>query len=64
MKLVLIVSFLVTALALNTQALQGKVVRVPDGETITILGGTKRIGLRQDANPIVTCVLLKMNKEE
>ena len=37
MKLVLIVSFLVMSLALNAQTLQGKVVRVYDGNTITIL---------------------------
>ena len=37
MKLVLIVSFLVMSLALNAHTLQGKVVRVSDGDTITIL---------------------------
>ena len=36
MKLALIVSFLATSLALNAQTLQGKVVRVADGDTITI----------------------------
>lgn len=36
MKLALIASFLVTSLALNAQTLQGKVVRVADGDTITI----------------------------
>ena len=37
MKLALIVSFLVMSLALNAQTIQGKVVRVSDGDTITIL---------------------------
>ena len=34
-KTVLIISLLVTSLALNAQTLQGKVVRVADGDTIT-----------------------------
>ena len=42
MKLALIVSFLVTSLALNAQTLQGKVVRVADGDTITILDEVKK----------------------
>ena len=41
MKIALIVSFLVTSLALNAQTLQGKVVRVADGDTITILDGAR-----------------------
>ena len=41
MKIALIVSFLVTSLALNAQTLQGKVVRVADGDTITILDEAK-----------------------
>ncbi len=40
MKLALIVAFLVMSLALNAQTLQGKVVRVADGDTITILDAT------------------------
>lgn len=40
MKLALIVAFLVMSLALNVQTLQGKVVRVADGDTITILDAT------------------------
>lgn len=39
MKIALIVSLLVTSLALNAETLQGKVVRVADGDTITILDG-------------------------
>lgn len=41
MKLAIIVSFLVMSLALNAQTLQGKVVRVADGDTITILDEAK-----------------------
>ena len=37
MKIAIIVSLLVTSLALNAQTLQGKVVRVADGDTITVL---------------------------
>ena len=40
MKVALIVSLLVMSLALNAQTLQGKVVRVADGDTITILDAT------------------------
>lgn len=40
MKLALIVSLLVMSLALNAQTIQGKVVRVYDGDTITILNAT------------------------
>jgi hypothetical protein len=36
MKIALIVSLLVTSLALNAEMLQGKVVRVADGDMITI----------------------------
>ena len=41
MKLALIVSSLVMSLVLNAQTLQGKVVRVADGDTITILEEAK-----------------------
>ena len=40
MKMVIIVSMLVMSFALNAQTLQGKVVRVADGDTITILDST------------------------
>jgi len=40
MKIALIVSLLVTSLALNAETLQGRVVRVADGDTITILDAT------------------------
>ena len=40
MKIALVVSLLATSLALNAQTLQGKVVRVADGDTITILDAT------------------------
>lgn len=38
--MVIIVSMLVMSFALNAQTLQGKVVRVADGDTITILDST------------------------
>ncbi len=41
MKMVIIVSSLVMSLALNAQTIQGKVVRVADGDTITILDEAK-----------------------
>lgn len=41
MRLALIVSMLMTSLALNAQTIQGKVVRVADGDTITILDEAK-----------------------
>ena len=41
MKIALIVSLLVTSLALSAETLQGKVVRVADGDTIAILDGIK-----------------------
>ena len=41
MRLALIVSILVASLALNAQTLQGRVVRVADGDTITILDEAK-----------------------
>lgn len=44
MKLVLIVSLLVMSLALNAQTIQGKVVRVADGDIVS---------LREDPNDIV-----------
>ena len=37
MRFAPIISMLMTSLALNAQTLQGKVVRVADGDTITIL---------------------------
>ena len=37
MRLAPIVSILMTCLTLNAQTIQGKVVRVSDGDTITIL---------------------------
>lgn len=37
MRFTLIVSMLVMSLALNAQTIQGKVVRVANGDTITIL---------------------------
>ena len=40
MKLALIVSLLMTSLALNANTIQGRVVRVADGDTITILDAT------------------------
>ena len=40
MKIALIVSLLVMSIALNAQTLQGRVVRVADGDTITILDST------------------------
>ena len=40
MKIALIVSFLVTSLVLDAQTIQGKVVRVADKDTITILDAT------------------------
>ena len=43
MKIALIVSSLVTSLALNAEMLQGKVVRVADGDTITVLDATTHI---------------------
>ena len=41
MRFALIVSMLVMSLALNAQTIQGKVVRVSDGDTITILDEAK-----------------------
>jgi endonuclease YncB( thermonuclease family) len=40
MRFAPIVSILVMSLALNAQTIQGKVVRVSDGDTITILDAT------------------------
>ena len=42
MKIALIVLLLVTSLALNAQTLQGEVVRVADGDTITVLDEAKK----------------------
>ena len=39
MRLALLVSMLVACLALNAETIQGKVVRVSDGDTITVLSG-------------------------
>ena len=39
MKIALIVSLLVMSIALNAQTLQGRVVRVADGDTIVDWGG-------------------------
>ena len=41
MRFTLIVSMLVMSLALNAQTIQGKIVRVSDGDTITILDEAK-----------------------
>ena len=41
MRLAPIVSILVMSLALNAQTIQGKVVRISDGDTITILDEAK-----------------------
>ena len=41
MKMVVIVSSFVMSLALNAQTIQGKVVRVADGDTLTILDEAK-----------------------
>ena len=43
MKMVIIVSMLVMSFALNAQTIQGKVVRVADGDTITVLDATTHI---------------------
>ena len=40
MEILLIVSFLVTSLAVNAPMLQGKVMRLTDGDTIAILDAT------------------------
>ena len=52
MKMVIIVSSLVMSFALNAQTIQGKVVRVANGDATTILDLAKRVGVRKDANPI------------
>lgn len=41
MKIALMVSLLVTSLVLNAQTIQGRVVRVVDEDTITILDEAK-----------------------
>ena len=41
MRLALFVSILSSILALNAETIQGKVVRVADGDTITILDGAR-----------------------
>ena len=40
MEILLILSFLVTSLVVNAQMLQGKVMRLTDGDTIAILDAT------------------------
>ena len=52
-RLASIVSLLMTCLTLNAQTIQGKVVRVSDGDTITILDEMKKkkIGLWRGKNP-------------
>ena len=57
MRLALIASIFMTSLALNAQTIQGEVMRVADGDTITILDETraKKIGLWNDPNPIPPC---------
>ena len=40
MRFAHIVSILMTSLALNAQTMQGRVVRIADGDTITIFGAT------------------------
>lgn len=53
-RLAIVASILMSALSLNAQTIQGKVVDVVDGDTITILdeARAKKIGLWIDANPI------------
>ena len=66
MRFAPIVSMLMMSLALNTQTIQGKVVRVSDGDTITILEkvSAKRVGLWQDANPILPWEFRQAKKEK
>ena len=54
MQFAIIVSILFPCIALNAQTIQGKVVHVADGDTITIIdeAETKKVGLWKDANPI------------
>ena len=54
MKIALIVSLLVTSLALNAQMLQGKVVRVADGDMITILDGARGKSLMAHSHFLAT----------
>ena len=63
MRFAPIVSMLVMSLALNAQTLQGKVVRVADGDedTITILDGRM---VRANTNPIPPWEFRKARKEE
>lgn len=61
MKIALIVSLLVTSLALNAEMLQGKVVRVANGGAITIL--VERM-LGADANPIPHWEFRESKKEK
>ena len=61
MKIALIVLSLVTSLALNAEMLQGKVVRVADGNIIMILGeAKKKNGLLSKANPVTPYELRMM----
>lgn len=61
MKIALIVSLLVTSLALNAEMLQGEVVRVVDGDTITILD-VRRFSANE--NPIPSWEFRKSKKEK
>jgi endonuclease YncB( thermonuclease family) len=53
---------LMMSLTLNAQTIQGKVVRVSDGDTITILDEGK-VGLWVDPNPIPPWEFRKVKKE-
>ena len=65
MKIALIVSLLVTSLALNAQTLQGKVVRVADGDTITRMDEVKKneVGLWNAPKPIAPWEFRNQKKE-
>ena len=52
MRFAPILSIILSCLAVDAQTLQGKVVRVADGDTITILERAKWVGSWIDANPI------------
>ncbi len=62
MRFTPIVSMLMMSLTLNAQTIQGKVVRVSDGDTITILDEGK-VGLWVDPNPIPPWEFRKVKKE-
>ena len=61
MRIVAIASAVLASLALNAETLQGKVVRVADGDTITILDEAKveKVGLWRDAKPIASWDFIK-----